>query len=162
MGRPARRRHQRPGNRIQNGACANFAIIVLTNSEDGGELCDQVADWAMRHYLGWGMPEAKPLDLPAGRLTQYIGRYVSAGSDCVLGLREGGLTMQVTYKGGFPTPETPPPPSQPPLVRLAFYGEDRAVGLESPFKGDRGEFLRSPDGGIAWFRFGGRIQARVQ
>ena len=138
----------------------HFAITVLTNSEDGGELCDQVANWAMRHYLGFGMPEAVPLDLPADKLAQYVGRYVASDSNYELSLREGGLTMQVTYTGGFPTPETPPPPSQPPPVRLAFYGEDRVVALDSPFKDDRGEFLYNPDDSIAWFRFGGRIRKR--
>jgi CubicO group peptidase (beta-lactamase class C family) len=139
-----------------------FAIAVLTNSEDGGELCDQIANWAMRHYLGLGMPEAAPLDLPADRLARYVGRYASSGSNYELSLREGGLTMQVIDTGGFPTPETPPPPTQPPPVRLAFYGEDRIVALDSPFKDDRGEFLVNPDGSIEWFRFGGRIRKRQE
>jgi hypothetical protein len=75
-------------------------------------------------------------------------------------LQDGKLMMRVTYRGGFPTPDTPPPSSQPPPVRLAFYAEDRVVALDPPLQNNRGEFLRDLEGSIAWFRFGGRIRKR--
>jgi hypothetical protein len=34
------------------------------------------------------------------------------------------------------------------------------VALHEPFKNTRGEFLRHPDGSIAWLRIGGRVHAR--
>ena len=40
--------------------------------------------------------------------------------------------------------------------KIEFY----AQGFKWPFKDGRGEFLRHPDGSIAWLRFGGRIAAR--
>jgi len=46
-------------------------------------------------------------------------------------------------------------------VRLAFYAEDRVVGLDEPCKDARGEFLRDPDGRIAWLRVSGRLHRRV-
>jgi hypothetical protein len=46
-------------------------------------------------------------------------------------------------------------------VRLAFYADDRVVALDPPVKDLRGEFLRDPDGRIAWFRWGSRIHRRV-
>ena len=91
----------------------------------------------------------------------YVGRYTSSEAIHDLSLQGGQLMLQITFKGGFPTPETPPPPSPPP-VRLAPCGEDRIVALDHPLKGERGEFLRNPDGSIAWFRFGGRIRKRVE
>ena len=35
--------------------------------------------------------------------------------------------------------------------------KDHIVGLEAPYKGDLGQFLRNPDGSIAWLRLGTRI-----
>jgi hypothetical protein len=42
---------------------------------------------------------------------------------------------------------------------VAFYAADKIIGLDEPFKGARGEFLRNPDSSIAWFRFGNRVHA---
>jgi hypothetical protein len=53
-------------------------------------------------------------------------------------------------------PELP----RPPTVRLGFVAPDRVVGLDPPFGGARGEFLRGPGGAIEWFRWGGRIHRR--
>jgi CubicO group peptidase (beta-lactamase class C family) len=138
----------------------SFAVTILTNCNEGGELCEEVADWAMKHYLGFGMPEAVPIAMAGDKLDEYVGHYIGYRETCDLSRGEGGLVLQVKSEGGFPTPETPPPPAPPP-VRLAFYAEDRIVGLDSPMKGDRGEFLRDPDGRLAWFRFGGRINRRA-
>lgn len=66
--------------------------------------------------------------------------------------------MRVILKGGFPTKESPPPPAPPPMW-VALFAEDRLVVLDGPMKGSRGEFLRRPDGSIAWFRLS-RIRAR--
>jgi hypothetical protein len=57
--------------------------------------------------------------------------------------------------------ESPPGPT-PPAVRLAPCAADQMVALDPPFKDMRGEFLRNPDGSIAWFRFGGRVLARKE
>lgn len=136
-----------------------FAIIILTNSDDGDQLCDHVAEWTLDHYLGLALPKAVPLDVSEEKLAPYVGRYTSPMAINDLSLQGGQLMLQITLKGGFPTPETPPPPSPPP-VRLALYGEDRVVALDFPLKGERGEFLRNPDSSVAWLRFGGRIRKR--
>jgi hypothetical protein len=46
-------------------------------------------------------------------------------------------------------------------MRVAFFGEDRIIVLNGPLKGDRAEFLRAPDGGLAWLRFSARIHKKV-
>lgn len=137
----------------------DFAITVLTNANRGGELHNEVVKWALRHYLGVVEAEPVPLELSAAELAPYAGRYTSALSDAELSMRDGALVLQVIPKGGFPTRESPPGPTPPP-VRLALLDEDRVVALDPPMKDSRGEFLRDGDGKIAWFRFGGRIAAR--
>jgi CubicO group peptidase (beta-lactamase class C family) len=138
---------------------SKFAVAVLTNSDEGDTLCDEIVNSATKQYLGLTLPEAIPMDLPEERLLPYTGKYDSAGSVCEIYFRDGGLVLQLIPKGGFPTPDSPP--SQAPLpVRIAVYAQDRVIALDDPMKDARGEFLRNPDNSIAWLRFGGRIHAR--
>jgi CubicO group peptidase (beta-lactamase class C family) len=137
-----------------------FAITVLTNANRGGELHTEVVKWALEHYLGVVEPAPEPLALSAAELAPYAGRYSAALSDAELSVRDGALTLQVIPKGGFPTRDSPPSGPTPPPVRLALLDGDGVVALDPPLKDSRGEFLRGPDGAIAWFRFGGRIAAR--
>ena len=136
-----------------------FAVAVFTNSDEGDALCDRVVNEATKEYIGLTLPEAIPLDLPEATLLSYTGNYDAAGSVYEITLQEGGLVLQVTLKGGFPTPDSPPSQSPPP-VRIALYAEDRVIVLDEPMKDARGEFLRNPDHSIAWLRLGGRIHAR--
>ena len=140
----------------------DFAITVLTNADRGSTLHDELTRWALGHYLGLEEPEPTPLELSEEELAPHVGRYVGAGStsDFDLSLRDGGLVIQVILKGGFPTKESPPPPAPPPM-RMAFFDVDRVVVLDAPMKGARGEFLRNPDGSIAWLRIS-RIRARQE
>jgi len=105
-------------------------------------------------------PEPAPLTLPDDQLAAYAGQYEAALSASTITLRGGHLVLQVTPKGGFPTPEVPAP-QPPPPVRLAFYDEDRVIGLDEPYKGARGEFLRDAGQLLAWFRMGGRVHRRL-
>jgi CubicO group peptidase (beta-lactamase class C family) len=138
----------------------NFAVAIFTNSDDGDSLCLETANAATKQYLGLTLPEALPLDLPEETLVAYVGTYEAAGEICEITFRDGGLVLQVTPKGGFPTPDSPPSQAPPP-VRVALYAQDRAIVLDEPLKDARGEFLRNPDGSIAWLRAGGRIHRRL-
>jgi len=137
-----------------------YAHAIFSNANRGRELCYEVSQWALKHYLGTAFPEATPLDLSVEQLTPYVGRYEAAMEICDLSLKDGELILQVTEKGGFPTPDSPPPPEQPPPVQVALYAEDRLIALDPPFKDARGEFLRRADGQIVWLRFGWRVHAR--
>jgi CubicO group peptidase (beta-lactamase class C family) len=137
----------------------DFALVVLTNAGRGGEIAATVARSALKSYLDLVLPDATPLETPAEALEAYTGRYVSAMRDLSLSVQEGTLKLEITPKGGFPTPDSPPGPTPPP-VRMALYAEDRAVGLDAPMKDSRAEFLRNPEGEVAWLRVGGRVHAR--
>lgn len=137
-----------------------FAVAILTNSDQGGTLIYPLLDRALSLYLDLDNPKATPVDVPQDRLQAFAGRYDSALTGAEITPGEGLLVLQAFDKGGFPTPDMPPGPPLPP-VRLAFYAEDRVVGLDEPYKDARGEFLRGPDGRIAWLRVSGRLHRRV-
>ena len=136
-----------------------FAAVAFTNSDEGDPLCVETVGLATRQYAGLTLPEAVPLELPEETLLSYVGKYDAASDVCELYVRDGGLVLQETPKGGFPTPDSPPPQAPPP-VRVALYAPDRLIVLDEPMKGARGEFLRNPDGSIAWLRLWSRVHAR--
>lgn len=137
-----------------------FAVVVLTNSDEGDSLTYKISDLAIKKYLCLAVPETQPLDLPEEKLVPYVGKYEAAADDLEIYLRDGKLLLQLTPKGGFPTPDSPPT-QVPPPVRIAFYGEDRMIILDEPMKDNRGEFLRAADNHIAWLRLHGRVHARL-
>lgn len=137
-----------------------FAITILTNADKGGELHDEGVKWALRHYLGLDDADPETLDVPEDRLAEYAGRYEARGSRLDVSVRDGALLIEAFDLGGFPTPESPPRPPDPP-VHAKFFAEDRVLVLDAPMKGARCEFLRDANGGISWLRAGGRIHRRT-
>jgi len=90
---------------------------------------------------------------------EYCGSYSAVLDDVDISLKHGKLMLQSRLKGGFLTQKTPPGPGFPPF-HVGFIGRDRIAMLDPPMKELQGEFLRHPDGGIAWLRWGGRIHSR--
>ena len=105
--------------------------------------------------IGASEPEREAIDVDAD---EYLGTYTSALFDVELKREDGRLMLAMTGKGGFPKKDSPPMPSPPP-VTVAFYAPDRLFVTEGP--PGEAEFLRAPDGSIAWFRVGGRIMSRA-
>jgi CubicO group peptidase (beta-lactamase class C family) len=139
---------------------AGFAVVVLTNSDEGFDVVLDVVRAALGRYLGVEDPEPQARALDEADLREYAGAYTTPLSDLVLEPADGKLRATLTLKGGFPTPDTRPPPSPPPGT-LAFYDRDRVFG-EGELRGARGEFLRDAGGRIEWFRFGGRLYSPHQ
>jgi CubicO group peptidase (beta-lactamase class C family) len=135
------------------------ALTILTNSNRGSDLNQDVTRWALEQYLGLHDRDPEPLAVTVDELAAYAGHYSAAAADIDLAVQGTDLLLQLTPKGGFPTPDTPAEPAPPP-VRAALCGTDAILVLDEPLKGVRGEFLRAPDGQIAWLRAGGRVMRR--
>ncbi len=139
----------------------NFALAVLTNADRGSELHGEATNWLLHRYLGLEEPKPAILDATADQLAPYAGRYTAAMQDIELTVADSGFSLQRIPKGGFPNKEVTAP-AMPPPVRAALYGENLLICLDEPMKGTRGEFLRDPDGAIAWLRLGSRAHRRVE
>jgi CubicO group peptidase (beta-lactamase class C family) len=136
----------------------DFAIVILTNADNGSVFYREVTDWALEHFLDIKKQKLSLLKLSDDELTTYAGSYQATLWNVELALHDHQLWLHMEYRGGFPTRDTPPPEEPPtPPMRLGFYDRDRVVILDPPMEDSRAEFLRSPDGTIAWFRFSGRI-----
>ncbi len=136
-----------------------FALVILTNSDRGSELYDPLVQRILAEYLGLIEPEPQIIPVSSVELSNFSGQYSSAAQNLHLSVVADGLMLQVEPKGGFPTPDAPPSPAPPP-TRLAFCGKDAIIGLDEPFKDNRGEFLRDDQGQVVWLRFGGRVHRR--
>lgn len=144
----------------------NFAMTVLTNSEGGTQLLNDLYadDWALRRFAGISNLPATPQHLSTADLQPYQGRYVTdaisqSGSPepTFIDLRVGdgqldGTTM-TGDAGGRPDEKSSSP------VGLVFYRPDYGLDLGPDNKptGTRADFVRGPDGKIAWFRTHGRL-----
>ncbi len=137
-----------------------FALVILTNADRGDELIRDISRWVYRAYLNLNEPNPVLLKLPKSRVLHYTGRYSSLMQDIVLKPHSAGLMLEIIPRGGFPGRNSRPSPAPPP-VRLAFSSPDQVIALDEPMKDSSGDFLYNPDGSVAWFRFDGRIHARV-
>ncbi len=137
----------------------DFAIAILTNSDAGGAVTQAVSHWALAHYLGLEITQPTPIESSEAELRPYVGRYSRPFADIELGMLGGRLVGQITWKGGFPTRDTPPPPPPAPMS-LALCEKDRLLVMDGPFKDATAEIVRKPDGSIGWLRASGRIHKR--
>ena len=136
-----------------------FAIVVVTNYDDGALLNEAVTNWALEHFLGAKKTEPEAITIPVEQLAPYLGNYDAGMTSVELIIPEAGENLIGTFNyhtGGLFEKDPPPIPN----IRFAFYGPDKVSALDEPFKDMKGEFLRDKEGQIGWFRFGGRMATR--
>jgi CubicO group peptidase (beta-lactamase class C family) len=138
-----------------------FGLALATNSMDGGLLTLDVTKGLVAKFLGNDEPEPAEIPMTPSQMAEYSGRYTrSLAGDIEIKTEAGKLMMQPHPKGGFPTTDTPPGPTPPPF-RVGLIGEDRIAMVDPAIKDIQGEFIRNPDGSIAWLSWGARIHARA-
>ena len=138
----------------------DFALAILTNSDDGGIITTGVFNSALDVYFDTKIELPKLIKTPASELKEYVGRY-RIGTECFdLKVKGKYLMYHHIPLGGFPTPDTPPGPVMP-LMRFSFYEKDKVIGLDEPYRGALGDFIRDEKGKLQYFRIGGRAQRRL-
>jgi hypothetical protein len=139
----------------------DFALAILTNSDDGGIITAGVFNLALELYFNAKSKLPRPLKTPANELKEFAGRY-KIGTECFdLKVKGEHLIYHHIPLGGFPTPDTPPGPAMPPM-RFSFYGTDKVIGLDEPYKDALGDFLRNDNGKLQFFRIGGRAHKKTK
>ena len=137
-----------------------FACVIVTNADRGGELTGPVLAHAFDALLGVRASGAKATQRSADDLAAYAGDYHGTLSDLRLRVNdEGTLMLQSIPKGGFPLPDSPARPASSEM-RVGWHGADQIEVLDAPFTGTRGDFLRTADGAIDWLRLGSRLARR--
>jgi len=139
----------------------NFAIAVLTNSNTGWRLIQDVERAALKSYLGVAiapnqaiahrglvetLPDVEPLATQPD-LSAYAGTYRRPMNSVEVRAEGGRLLVQVIPERGDPRPAMP----------VSFYGPDRAVIIDGTDRGQSIEFVRDAAGRVTWVRVVGRI-----
>lgn len=143
----------------------NFAMTVLTNSEGGAQLTNELfaGDWALRRLAGIGNIPATPQRLSAAELAPFEGRYTAeqvavsgALGTVIIDLRAGDGQLDGTMSSDSD------PNQDPERMGLAFYRTDYGLDLgpDGNPTGSRSNFVRGTDGAIVWLRSHGRLFRR--
>src|SRR5215207_9006553 len=137
----------------------DFALAILTNSDDGGIITAEITNNALESYFNAKSEPLKLIQKPAGELKEYAGRY-QIGTEC-FDLRVKGkyLIYHHIPLGGFPRPDTPPGPAMP-RMRFSFYEADKVIGLDEPYKDALGDFIRDEKEKLQFLRIGGRAHRK--
>ena len=144
----------------------NFAIAILTNSNTGWRLIQDVEREALKSYLGAafapnqaiahrGLVETLPSAQPLARQPDpapYVGTYARPNNSYVVRADGGKLIVQDRQNSGGGTPRELP---------IMFFGPDRAVVTDGPDKGQSIEFVRDDGGRVNWVRVVGRAAVRT-
>jgi CubicO group peptidase (beta-lactamase class C family) len=138
----------------------DFALALLTNSGAGGIVTDQVVAWAAELWFGARKAAPRLRSASAAELGAYAGRYELPLSAFELEAREDSVILREIPRGGFPRPDTPPGPADPPLRALACEG-DALIVQDEPRKDAVAEFFRGADGAVRYCRIGGRVHVKT-
>ena len=138
----------------------DFALAILTNSDEGGIVNDNAVSSALEIYFNIKADIPKPTRQTDSTLREYIGSYRIGTEAFDLRIKNGYLIYQHIPLGGFPTPETPPGPAMPPM-RFGFFEKDLAIGMDEPMKNAIGDFIRDGKGRVQYFRVGGRAHKKI-
>jgi hypothetical protein len=143
----------------------NFAIAILTNSNTGWRLIQDVEREALKSYLGAtyalnqaiahrGLLETLPsVEMLATQPdpAPYLGTYARPNNSYVVRAESGNLFVQDRPTGGGAARESP----------VAFYGPDRLLVTDGPDRGQSIEFVRDDRGRVNWIRVVGRVAVRT-
>jgi CubicO group peptidase (beta-lactamase class C family) len=143
-----------------------FAIAILTNSNTGWKLIQDVERDALKSYLGAAyapnqaiahrglletLPSVQPLT-PQPDPVPYVGTYARPNNSDVVRVDAGKLFVQDRPNNGGTGTESP----------VAFYGPDRVVVTDGPDRGQSIEFVRDDNGRVNWIRVVGRVAVRIE
>jgi CubicO group peptidase (beta-lactamase class C family) len=143
----------------------NFAIAILTNSNVGWRLIQDVEREALKSYIGVSyapsqaiahrglqetLPWARPLDRQPD-LAPYLGSYARPTSSVLVHAENGKLFLQERGNGGQPGTDLP----------VAFFGPDQVVVTDGPRRDETMEFVRDSGGAVKWVRVVGRVGVRT-
>jgi CubicO group peptidase (beta-lactamase class C family) len=148
----------------------NFAIAILTNSNTGWRLIQDVERKALETYLGAtfsvnqaiahrGLVESLPSVQPLAKQPDpapYLGTYIRPSNTYTVRAEGGKVFVQ-----DRPNNDRANNGGNGREYSVAFYGPDRVVVMDGPDQGQSIEFVRDDGGRVKWIRVVGRVAVRA-
>ncbi|MCV7145708.1 serine hydrolase domain-containing protein [Mycobacterium riyadhense] len=136
----------------------NFAMTVLTNSDGGFHMINDLfsCGWALHTFAGVSNLPATPVHLGAVELAPYEGRYIAEQVSQNGSLEQAVIDFRARdgqLAGSIGAGDANPDGENSAKLGFAFYRPDYGLDLGPDDKptGSRSNFVRGPDGNIAWF-----------
>jgi CubicO group peptidase (beta-lactamase class C family) len=141
-----------------------FALAVLTNATSGTLLRNDLLDddWALERFAGLHNRPAVPRMLTPAELAPYEGDYWAQAiapppgdaEETMITMRADGGRLHARLVAGDAAAVE---------GDFAFYRDDYVMSLDADGRptSSRSDFVRGPDGHVAWFRFGGRLHRHL-
>jgi CubicO group peptidase (beta-lactamase class C family) len=147
-----------------------LAVAIVTNADAGGIITDKLRSWVLELLFGVAEPAPEPIEASAAQVAEVVGYYDQPMSAFTIeaaphaAAAAGGrpcLRVLSEPRGGFPRPDSPAGPPDPPVRALLIPG-DRILCLDEPRKDAIGDFIRDGSGRVAFLRLGGRIHRKLR
>lgn len=148
----------------------DFAVVVLTNSSNGGQLHGKVVEWVLERVLGIKRPADEVLALTEEDLKPYTGDFRTIGATAHITIVDGKLSvksepdieMLKKYRDqGVVNEEDIEEALNQPPVALDLLADDKYVIADGRAKGMKGFFVRNDSGEVFGINFGGRLATRI-
>jgi CubicO group peptidase (beta-lactamase class C family) len=148
----------------------DFAVVVLTNSSNGGQLHGKVVEWALERVLGIKKPEDEVLSLTEEDLKPYTGDFKTIGATAHITIVDGKLSvksepdvemLQKYRDQGVVNEEDIQEALNQPPIAIDLLADDKYVIADGRAKGMKGFFVRNDDGEVFGINFGGRLATRI-
>lgn len=139
----------------------DFGVMIGTNCATGAIAKYQMADVALKEYLGVETFEQAIIAMSKEDLKEYEGEYEAKLSAVKIEAGDGELLIRQKYLGGFPTADDVPEVSEyGDPTRFGFYDKDHIKGLDATNNISIAQFIRE-NGKITMVRSGMRLHKRI-
>jgi CubicO group peptidase (beta-lactamase class C family) len=139
----------------------DFGVMIGTNCATGAVAKYQMADVAIKVYLGVETHEPEIMKMAKEGLHEYVGEYEAKLSAVKIEAGDGELLFRSKYLGGFPTSDDIPEVSEyGDPARFGFYDKDHIKGLDKTNNTSIAQFIRE-HGKVTMVRSGMRLHKRL-
>ena len=141
----------------------NFAVVSLSNAENGVLFNQTVIRWALKNYLGLIDSDPEPMAFDAMRAQESVGSYQNAFMTLTIETAGAGMKVDIhirpEIRAGAKT--ALPPDPEPSDMGLLPGDKDEYIITNGAYKGQRGIFTRDKSGVITGVDLAGRIFKRI-
>jgi CubicO group peptidase (beta-lactamase class C family) len=136
-----------------------FAIVILTNGNQGVAAYHRIEEWALEHYCGIKKETPQQVSLSNEQLERLAGYYEQPIHKITITVQDGGLKLDVVDRS--PLVDEEKEVVQDP--KWAFPTSDRDFVIKGgPDDGQHVDFVFDQDGNPKFFRYHGRVSEPVR
>lgn len=143
--------------RLAMAPSRRFAVAILTNSDSGVPVLEQVEAWALKRYAGLERVPPPAVTLARAALERLAGRYESLQDRVHVSVHGDGLRLEVTHTSAWTNEAS----TDAPLFAVPLSETRFLITTEGESAGEDIDFITGDGGAIRFLRLHGRLADRV-